>query len=603
MYFRIAFLFFALASSKELEVTGSAPMLEQHDDAIRMSKGTSYITAISILGSVVVLLFLVKWAYVSRRRKNQRNGPYASQFVWRDEFSASSLPLWGEHSSNSKKYVRSALLVGLFGSPSWETRYSAIADKISGNRPQSGQGSLIPTGSRRYKSISVNSDQNPCMYSPELASGVKPRHHADWHRHKLTALLKNAELSLPSLAMRFDSGTKRSSFSEEAHSPEITSWRNEILSGEYMGYPSGLCIGRRSRPDFLKTQASIVLQPSDLSSTRDSQKLDSMSHTVEQRTGSYMLSRHSGSEGEGTGLEIIQLAEHFKSPKTATTNFFARVTASGAVKNCSEGFLIDGSLGAEDHAPLLSNHQDNLQPTSDWDSDIAEITASTRSGETLDGSYGDYCYSGELSCILPVKPRITIPPPRERVWSRSPKVGPSPLRRMFLPTDESPQNDPDSSESPLPFLMAEQNNDNQRKWEHKHGEIDQSLSIPFTSSLGTTQAQPRDPECCSPDTPGPCVRESSRRQRSLNAKQERSDDNLLDFLEELVQETSEWDPDMFIDNNFKVMIDGSKSFDGCTPIRTRRKKSTPLRRCRMPYIYLEDIPEVDSKKEGVVWWI
>lgn len=595
MYFWAVVLTVYIASCNTGKVKGSQakPALEQHNDAVRISKGSSYITAISILGFVVGFLFLIKWAYVSRRRQNQRD---ASQSIWRDEFSVSSLPLSGrEHSLKSKKYVvRSAFLVGLFGSPSWETRYSAIVDKMSGNRQQFGQGSLATTESRRYKSLSVKSDRNLSMNSTEMHCGTEHRHHVEADKHRLNTFLQTADLPLPSPAMGFDSSVKRSRHSENANSPRITSWKNKIISGKHSSYPSGLWFERQSDGPDTKTQTTFApLKTSSNGSS--SSKVDTVPDSAEYQTG--CIPRRSVSNEPDTVLQKPRHANYIKSRLNGDTTGYPSESATlDTAKKGLNVLLSRDLMNLEQHAPLHSmDNQGNLQPASAWVSDVPNSSPFTLIGTTWDASNADYCYSEEKLSVLPAKPHMTVLPAKERVRSRSPKVGPSPLRRMFLPTDDTDFNEPDSG-SILSVLMRGRNSSIQYPWEHTFEDLDRSP----TNSLAFLETRPKQPREL--DVTGLGISQSvvkrsygmERMQRLAHPKQNQSDGNLLGFLEELVQETSEWDPDMFLDSNFKVMIDSSKSFDVCTPTRARRKKSTPSRR-RMSYICLEDIPEADSK--------
>jgi hypothetical protein len=69
------------------------------------------------------------------------------------------------------------------------------------------------------------------------------------------------------------------------------------------------------------------------------------------------------------------------------------------------------------------------------------------------------------------------------------------------------------------------------------------------------------------------------------------------LLEELVHETREWDDSLFVNNDFKAMIDSSKSF-GSQEIQTHTRIRTDPRASRMSYSSSfnchEDIPEVDG---------
>lgn len=94
-----------------------------------------YLILVIILGSsvTVTLLLVTKWIYISRR---YRQPGYTSGMT-----DLSARPLWNgsiyggtQHNTrmrSSDEKGKSGILVGLFGSPSWETRYSTLIDAVS----------------------------------------------------------------------------------------------------------------------------------------------------------------------------------------------------------------------------------------------------------------------------------------------------------------------------------------------------------------------------------------------------------------------------------------------------------------------------------------
>ncbi|KAH9482662.1 hypothetical protein JR316_0004762 [Psilocybe cubensis] len=560
------------------------------NDNDRINKGLSYITAISALGFVVGLLFFIKWAYVSHRRKSQRD---ALQSIWRDDFSVSSLPLWSrKRTLKSKKYVRSALLVGLFGSPAWETRYSATTNKVSRSRPQIGWPDSFPAKeSSQYKALSVKSVRNAFVNTTDTNRGTGDVHHLRADNHKPDAFSATPELPLPLPVMELHSGMKRSRHSENMNSPRIMCWKNAILSKKHTSYPSGLWIEKLSsgpigNPQTPSAESSFTASFNVLGCSKDT-----VSENTDPQTSD--IPRCLVSIESEVALPNPQ---HTNSSEPKLDHEDTCYLSKNAILNTGKKglnvHLSGGLMDLERQIPLpCTSYQGDLQPMSFWVPNLSPFTLTNDTSNALNGSeyHSDKRQSSKQArSVLPVK---------ERLPSRSPKIGPSPLRRMFLPADDTEVNETDNT-SAIPTSISDNNRRTQFPWAHTSPEA----LIPFSTnpiSLNVDGAkQPRNMGSTGLGISSTVSKISYNKppvQRLAFVKEPRtdSDTDLLYFLEELVQETSEWEPDMFLDDNFKVMIDSSKSFGLCAPTRVQRSKSTPSRKHRMSYVCLEDIPEVD----------
>ncbi|KAL0949530.1 hypothetical protein HGRIS_009580 [Hohenbuehelia grisea] len=129
----------------------------------------------------------------------------------------------------------------------------------------------------------------------------------------------------------------------------------------------------------------------------------------------------------------------------------------------------------------------------------------------------DFPSFGPPSPVLPPLPSVIRGKPKPRVVSRvrrSPVIGPSPLRSMILP---------ESSESSPAVDVG--------KGESSSANIDD-------------------------------IDRDRRRRSSLRSAISLDDDGqnnvLLNMIQELVEETSVWDPSLFMDNNFKSMLEESR---------------------------------------------
>jgi hypothetical protein len=151
-----------------------------------------------------------------------------------------------------------------------------------------------------------------------------------------------------------------------------------------------------------------------------------------------------------------------------------------------------------------------------------------------------------------IKPRIKTG--RKRV---SPKLGPSPLRTMIHPSE--------CGTNSYDILSSDQHNSSFR-------------STPKLSDV-TNQLPSRKR-----DQPG-----NSRWKKSADA------DSLLSLMAELVQETSVWDPSLFVDENFKALV---SRLDPQPEQKLKGKRQSYRLSRSMRYRYaftpLEDIPEVDG---------
>ena len=138
------------------------------------------------------------------------------------------------------------------------------------------------------------------------------------------------------------------------------------------------------------------------------------------------------------------------------------------------------------------------------------------------------------SSSVRLKPQCSTPTRRTR---NSPIIGPSPLRTMSLPSDydPSPESSPPTHSSPIP-------------------------------KRAKTVLQVDDP------------------------------DIILDLIRELARETSAWDASLFVDENFKALMDQSSTHPNCklkVQIAPGKRSKYCLRQRRMT---LQAIPESDGTK-------
>ena len=191
----------------------------------------------------------------------------------------------------------------------------------------------------------------------------------------------------------------------------------------------------------------------------------------------------------------------------------------------------------------------------------------------------------DLSVPLPLVPVNPVRPTKIESLSvrvrRSPPIGPSPLRTMILADD---------SDAASVF----QNND------ISPGSRDSSVSgQTYYGHLGFGLPTPSiDHEL--PHDPSEASQDRSPRQHVKTSASRTSDEDpniLLGIIRELVQETSEWDASLFMDDNFKLMIQNSELM---FPQRTEDKSDTETGPAKRKTIELPDgSEELDLGLTGV----
>lgn len=139
----------------------------------------------------------------------------------------------------------------------------------------------------------------------------------------------------------------------------------------------------------------------------------------------------------------------------------------------------------------------------------------------------------------------------------SPEIGLSPLRPVVLPPVSCPH-----PCRPISYHSHQPN--------------------PPTHPLESSVLDPNNTQFSSTQTP--------------NWKKNTETDSLLDLMAELAQETSAWDPDVFMEEKFKNLIAQSRPQTVLkATLRGHNWKSSRHRKVHQVFTTLEDIPEVDGK--------
>ena len=153
---------------------------------------------------------------------------------------------------------------------------------------------------------------------------------------------------------------------------------------------------------------------------------------------------------------------------------------------------------------------------------------------------------------------------------RSPKHGPSPLRNVFIPTDE--QVSPHITGHTLDFFSEEQ-------------------PLPASCSSFSNVLLELDD-----------INARGRKLPRRDGTPSRLGDNCLTtFLEELIAETSAWDESLFVDENFKAMVAMNTAPTPKEPLEEKTTSDGDSGRRQVSFINLEDIPGVDGKVVFFFW--
>lgn len=144
----------------------------------------------------------------------------------------------------------------------------------------------------------------------------------------------------------------------------------------------------------------------------------------------------------------------------------------------------------------------------------------------------------------------------------SPIIGPSPLRTMSLPSDYNPEHTRKSNFNSCNTLSKIQS------------------KITFEPSLKSS----------------PRTHFSPIPKRGKTVLQADDPDIILDLIRELARETRAWDASLFVDKNFKALMDQSVTHPNCKlKVQTAPEKRSKYRP-RQRRTTLQDIPESDGTK-------
>jgi len=546
----------------------------------------SYVATLLAICFLLVLLFLAKWIYLSRCRRKQVNRGVGIKYQNDLEFcdlSSSAAP-----HSTATNTQKSAFLVGLLGSPSWETRNSVIFGRVSSYLPFS-RPYPISSSPRNQSVVSPKKDDPFQMYNfvlsvPVESALMQPQTHS-------AAFLSCQSLDHDPAAISTTS-TKSQALDNSTEANPF-SWQMNFSTQpqKSMLYDKDTAMRQIYGLDF-----SYKLLPSSLKTLITSPKPALLCPRQNRRTQ--------------LCLQDSQVNQASTNPREDIPNW-PSLTPEIRARNCEIsvpiGFVPPKPvLHVSDSMPLVRKTVIVGKESTGLPCTVTQTSKNTPSFDTtgkcgihqksplhlLENFHGD---QHQLSTEEADTPRLTplqslkFRSPTKRVRG-SPKPGPSPLRTMFLPLE---------CENSVTSVACDQDcasDDIQISGSLNQGfcVIDEHalpLSISFrnaaqsmTSTAGTT--------CPTQNT---CTRPLNRFKANVDLQ-----DKLISvLLEELVHETSEWDDSLFVNNNFKAMMDSSSKSCGALEMQTNTRKRTNPRVSHKLYSssfgHLEDIPEVDGR--------
>lgn len=438
---------------------------------------------------------------------------------------------------------RSGFYVGLLGSPGWETKHSVFV----GGGPSSQSESR--TKSCRF--ISFGSMTTTVSHKVPAQCETTPTRPAssDVSRHQLqplgiVLLSPDSELSRPSPAKHPGPylDTKSSPRTRLLSSPFITkdNHHGDFHSNKNIPLNSGLN-SLEPRPDhFTVSPVSPFSDFTDefFSSTYKSSTADIATPTQTSRTS----------------MKYARLSNDL---------------SQNSIQQSTIKPLYFGSIQKR-HACTVSENSQQIYDD-DLNDSILKTTvqdfsalSSPKAAYQIPDSFQFCRLSVDLSSSsVRLNPRCSTATTRTR---NSPIIGPSPLRTMSFPLD-----------------------------------YDLEYTKQFNVNSCDTPSKAQSETKFEPSLESPLLSHSpSFSRRSKTVFQAGDPDILLDLIHELAQEASAWDASLFVDENFKALVDQSARPNyKLQNAKKERSKYRQRRRRTISFTPLQDIPECDGRKRNL----
>ncbi|KJA30237.1 hypothetical protein HYPSUDRAFT_32377 [Hypholoma sublateritium FD-334 SS-4] len=511
----------------------------------------SFLIAATILGSSVTLLLVAKWIYLSRQYRKtgnvSRKARLSSRPLWNASFSAPRqrpFPTFSEELLSRKG--KSGLLVGLFGSPSWETRCSNIIDAMS-----------------EQLSFTRITGTSP---SPRCHSSYQYSNDSSFYADNTSGEGKSA-LALSDRLLQAMHDTSRLSCEMPAF-PLALVLKDKLDGRHDPPTQSSLCVtGGSSNTNRLSLDRSFINIPE--STHRPSQgTYITKSFNQEPLSSCYGgLGLPNPSIPNSRALSSSEdvddpASEHESNPNPPPydTPYIPQPplgTLEDCFEDCGSRCSFPFTTGKRAPGDGVVDSRRSFRRSSDADEVIAADCEHTAASETAK-----------------IKSKTST---LQHAQMRSPKLGPSPLRSMFLPWNEEnhggTHNANVGSGSIFPRSLLNVNDIGIHHEHDAYGPVAKLLPV-------------RDGR----------KSHSQKFRYSCNARIRKNSDSdqIFGLIQELVQESKAWDDSLFVNHKFKAMIDGS-NLTSYVSTNTRKKRRRSCRPLYPFYGLLEDIPEVEAE--------
>lgn len=581
--------------------------------AVQTRSGSTCLAVLLTLFLLLSLLVICKQIFM----KNRRTQPFAPgcSFTIDSSLRSSASMLPSNASIHNSDDGKTGVLVGLFGSPSWETRTKTMEyrDKLGWREPRDAfYAYRLHTGSRHannYQARNSSSTEKSTMFDIvqsqffSVARSTVGDMRALYEKRNATGLGQRRSRSLrapvrPSKAyIGFpDTRTPRrfslpaigrrdsrigSVYQKSASSLTIPKSRRSVSTSSSLANSSLRLVETNDRPDLplplspnhpqaptFQTLQSFTPLKANLSSKHDISTLPSLPPSPpfpSQPRSPGVVKK----DLPKTSSALLWISHPYAlTPTNSQATSLESITGTPSRRNrASHSKVFQATSNyIRPPQPVLISKADCQSPIAR--EPLAQVTSSINySPLVFPSSSAVSIYSGlspypPLTSLNPpkVKHKPNTPSPRVR---RSPAIGPSPLRSMILPdpSDTNIVTQP-TSEGKVASTFGEKN------YYTRLG-----LGFPPASYRGSMDKIDKFHET----TTATDLERNNRRHTGAQVSQqvEVEDSNLLlGILRELVEETSEWDASLFMDQNFKAMIQGSE-FSSLPRERLIDSKSAP----------------------------
>lgn len=534
----------------------------------------SYVKGIVILLVLsLVLLFVAKWVYQFRRCQQTSFG---SEDSWRARSLRSQLGdnLFASEdviSKTPKEKGKSGLLVGLFGSPSWETRYSNIfqmaSEQVSLNHALHLAATPRPHGLSNYRFTT-----SPQSKQAEDLSFARSCYHD----------LSKAELGLRTFCEPLLVGPPPAMTSNtyppwNLNRPVSSHTSNDLCQSSRFGLLLDSTVGLI--PDC-GAHCVVGFPESTHSNTPGAH--DSLLSFLSNCKSMHAHSWDAGTRVRPTSRSALESKPHFchrsSQPKAFQTILHGD---EAAVEQAENIYLIsppstpvslfkqstDSNSGQGCNKSLSSKHNLSMPIFASRHAlDILGPSVKRENATILSPAYVSVI---DVDAVGDVKPNLRTSSSLQQ-QKLNPKIGRSPLRTMFLHDSEDTDNKSRD--------ISEEN----------HVSIEESLPRSNSRIIDNAKLScdhRREPDRYQTKLRAKCFKERSKNQDS---------ESLFDLIQELVRETNAWDDSLFVDHKFRAMIDDSKQVIAVS-LPNKHKGWRRSHRLRCPSIrVLEGIPEMEG---------